>query len=43
MIIENQPLVNRYISTPKDLSGLNTAAFVAGIIQGILDGADLVC
>jgi len=42
MIIENQPLVNRFISTPKDFAGLNCAAYVAGIVQGILDAADLV-
>eukprot|EP01103_Thecamoeba_quadrilineata_P008613 TRINITY_DN1834_c0_g1_i2.p2 TRINITY_DN1834_c0_g1~~TRINITY_DN1834_c0_g1_i2.p2 ORF type:complete len:192 (-),score=41.40 TRINITY_DN1834_c0_g1_i2:1065-1640(-) len=40
MIIENQPIVSKYISTPKDRSGLNCAAYVAGIIQGILDSAD---
>jgi len=40
MIIENQPLVNKYISTPKVMAGLNCAAFVAGIIQGILDATD---
>lgn len=42
MIIENAVLVNKFISTPKDLSGLNCAAFVAGVVEGILDGADFV-
>lgn len=39
MIIDNEPLVNRYISVPKDMSQLNCAAFVAGIIEGVCDGA----
>ncbi|KAI5862736.1 putative SPP30 protein [Durotheca rogersii] len=38
MIIDNEPLVNRYISVPKDLSQLNCAAYVAGIIEGVCDG-----
>jgi len=40
MIIENQPVISKYISTPKDMSGLNCAAFVGGIIQGVLDAAE---
>jgi len=41
MIIENSALINKYISTPKNIGGsLNCAAFVAGIVEGILDGAD---
>jgi len=39
MIIENSLPVNKYISTPKG-SGPNCAAFVAGIVEGILDGCD---
>lgn len=39
MIIENEPLVNQYISVPKEMSQLNCAAFVAGIIEGACDGA----
>jgi len=43
MIIENSALINKYISTPKNIGGsLNCAAFVAGIVEGILDGADFV-
>jgi len=40
MISDNQILVNRFISTPKDLGMLNCAAFVAGIVEGILEGAE---
>lgn len=40
MIIDNEPLVNQYISVPKEMNQLNCAAFVAGIIEGVCDGAD---
>jgi trafficking protein particle complex subunit 5 len=43
MIIENDTLVNRFISVPKDFGNLNCAAFAAGIVHGILDCADFVC
>jgi trafficking protein particle complex subunit 5 len=39
MIIDNTPLTNQYISVPKDMSQLSCAAFVAGIIEGVCDGA----
>jgi hypothetical protein len=39
MITDNDPLVNQYISVPKEMSQLNCAAFVAGIIEGVCDGA----
>lgn len=41
MIIENTMLVNRFISIPKDRTGLNCAAFAAGIVHGMLDAAEL--
>ena len=37
MIIDNEPLVNTYISIPKEMSQLNCAAFVAGVIEGMCD------
>ncbi|KFM79571.1 Trafficking protein particle complex subunit 5, partial [Stegodyphus mimosarum] len=37
-IIENEPLVNKFISIPKDKGSLNCAAFIGGIIE-----ATLVC
>ncbi|KAF5253376.1 hypothetical protein FANTH_1693 [Fusarium anthophilum] len=40
MIIDNEPLVNQYISVPKEMSQLNCAAYVAGIVEGVCDGAD---
>jgi len=39
MISDNEPLVNQYISVPKEMNQLNCAAFVAGIIEGTCDGA----
>jgi len=38
MLIDNDPMVNSYISVPKEMSQLNCAAFVAGIIEAVLDG-----
>lgn len=35
-IIEKQPLVNTYISVPKDKGSLNCASYTAGIVEGIL-------
>ncbi|KAB5531298.1 NO signaling/Golgi transport ligand-binding domain-containing protein [Coniochaeta sp. 2T2.1] len=39
MIVDNEPLVNAYISVPKEMNQLNCAAYVAGIIEGVCDGA----
>ncbi|KAJ4389590.1 Trafficking protein particle complex subunit 31 [Gnomoniopsis smithogilvyi] len=39
MIIDNEPLVNAYLSVPKEMSQLNCAAYVAGMIEGVCDGA----
>ena len=41
MIVDNEPLVNQYISVPKEMSQLNCAAFVAGIIEGCCCGLGL--
>ncbi|KAI8847657.1 NO signaling/Golgi transport ligand-binding domain-containing protein [Chytridium lagenaria] len=38
MIIDNDPMVNRFISIPRELSTLNTGAFIAGVIEAVLDG-----
>uniref|UniRef100_A0A1I7XB83 DNApol_Exo domain-containing protein n=1 Tax=Heterorhabditis bacteriophora TaxID=37862 RepID=A0A1I7XB83_HETBA len=37
LLIEKEPVVNTYISVPKDKGVLNCAAFVAGIIQAMLE------
>lgn len=38
-IEEASPIVNKYISVPRDYGDLNCAAFSAGIINGVLDSA----
>ncbi|EEH40489.2 BET3 family protein [Paracoccidioides lutzii Pb01] len=38
MITDNDPLVNSYISVPREMNQLNCAAYVAGIIEGVCDG-----
>jgi len=42
MIIDNDPLVERHISVPKDLSQLSCSSFTAGIVEAVLDGLGLV-
>lgn len=42
MIFDDEPLVIRYVSTPKDMRQLNCATFVAGIIEAILDASEFV-
>lgn len=37
MISDNDPMVNTYISVPKEMNQLNCAAFQAGIIEAVLD------
>jgi hypothetical protein len=39
MLIDNEPLVNMFISVPREMNQLNCAAFVAGIVEGVCDGA----
>ena len=34
--------INKFISIPNDFGGLNCAAFVAGLVKGVLDCADFV-
>lgn len=42
MIIDSDPLISKFISIPKDFGQLNCNAFVAGIIEAILDGYQFV-
>lgn len=39
MITDNDVLVNEFVSVPREISSLNVAAFVAGIVEGVCDGA----
>ena len=43
MIIDNTPLTNHYISVPKEMNQLSVAAYIAGIIEGVCDGAGFAC
>ncbi|TPX35787.1 hypothetical protein SmJEL517_g01981 [Synchytrium microbalum] len=38
MISDNEPPISKFIAIPKEMSQLNASAFVAGIVEGILDG-----
>jgi len=40
LIIEKEPLVNTFISVPKDKGTLNCAAFAAGVIEAILNASN---
>ncbi|KAJ3343156.1 TRAPP subunit trs31 [Gonapodya sp. JEL0774] len=39
MISDNDPVVTRYISVPREYSSLNCGAFMAGIVEAVLDGS----
>ena len=42
-IWDNLPVTNTFISLPKEYARFNPAAFVAGIVRGMLDGAGFSC
>ena len=42
MIHESNPITNTFVSVPSDLGQLDCAAYIAGIISGILDSAKFV-
>lgn len=39
MISDRDMIVNKFVSVPRELGSLNCAAFVAGIVEAVLDGA----
>lgn len=41
--MEKEPLVNRFISVPRDKGSLNCAVFIAGIVEAVLCGTGFVC
>lgn len=41
-LMEKDPLVNKYISVPRDKSSLNCAVFIAGIVEAVLTGTGFV-
>lgn len=42
MLTSNQPLLTQHISTPRDLSQLSVEAYTAGLVEGVLDGLEIV-
>lgn len=42
MISDHDPVTNRFISVPRDMGKINCAAYIAGIIEGILAGQGFV-
>jgi hypothetical protein len=42
MIHEKEPITSIFVSAPSDMVQLNCAAYIAGIIAGILNGASFV-
>lgn len=42
MVHENDPVLTRYISVPKELSSLNCMAFTAGCVEAVLDASGFV-
>jgi len=39
MVSDNEPVVNAFVSVPREMSMLNCAAYVAGVVEGVCDGA----
>ena len=42
MIYDNAAITNTFVSVPADMSQFNAAAYLGGIINGVLDGAKFV-
>ena len=42
MLTLNQPPLTQHISVPRDMGQLSCEAFTAGIVEGVLDGLDVV-
>ena len=42
MIIDNDPVVTRSISVPREMSQLSCSSFTAGVVEAVLDGLGFV-
>lgn len=42
MLTLNQPPLTQHVSVPKDMSQLSVEAYTAGLVEGVLDGLNLV-
>jgi hypothetical protein len=38
MLIDNEPLISKYITVPKDFGQLNVCAYLAGFFEAVLEG-----
>ncbi|BFZ55140.1 Trafficking protein particle complex subunit 5 [Savitreella phatthalungensis] len=43
MLFDNAPILNTFVSVPKEMGGLSCSAFVAGIIEGVLTSGNFPC
>lgn len=43
MISDNEPLCNLHVGVPKEMGNFNAAAFVAGVVEGVCEGAGFEC
>lgn len=41
MLSDNEPMVNGFVSVPREMSQLNCAAYVAGVVEGVCDACGL--
>lgn len=41
MVSDNEPVVNGFVSVPREMSQLNCAAYVAGVLEGVCDACAL--
>ena len=42
MIIDNEPILSKYFSPPKELAHLSGNSYIAGIVEAILEGSGYV-
>ena len=42
MLTLNQPPLTQHISVPRDMSQLSCEAYTAGVVEGVLDGLNIV-
>ena len=42
MITEDSTLIDKFVSVPKEMQGLNCASLIGGLVEGMLDAAEFV-
>ncbi|OMJ16476.1 Transport protein particle subunit trs31 [Smittium culicis] len=42
MLTDNDPLVSRFISVPKDMASFSPCSFIAGVVEAIMDSCQCV-